>query len=207
MGGFLSAIFGGQNKTLNKDINQFGQDAGVAGNLGTGDATAASKFYQDVLSGDPTKQAEAIAPETKAAQDQAAQAKATTAQFAPRSGGTAATTAGIDATTRANLISLLGGLKTTAASGASTLGTAEQSLSQQATGKQAELSQEQMQNWLNSILGKGISTAAGAAESFGLGKLFPMAKGLPPGATDVTPGSDAAAGYATTDSPDLGLIG
>ena len=86
MGGFLSAIFGGQNKTLNKDINQFGQDAGVATTLGTGDATAASKEYQDILSGDPTKEAAAIAPETKAAQDQAAQAKKTTAEFSNRGG-------------------------------------------------------------------------------------------------------------------------
>ena len=163
---WLSEIFTGNNPTLGKDQNQFGQDAGVTGNIGNTDVTAASKFYGDVLSGDPTKQAEAIAPEAKAAQDAAQQAKNATAQFAPRSGGTAATTAGIDADTRAKLISLLGGLKTTAASGAAGLGTAEQGLSQQAKDEQAKLSQEQMQNFMNSILGKATSGAVNYAESF-----------------------------------------
>lgn len=166
MGGFLSAIFGGANPTLGKDMNQFGQDAGIAGNIGSADATAASKFYTDILSDDPTKQASAIAGQTKAAQDQTQQAKDTTAQFAPRSGGTAATMAGLDEATRAKLISLLGGLKTTAAGGAASLGTAEQGLSQQATGQQAQLSQEQLQNFMNSILGKATSGAVNYAESF-----------------------------------------
>ena len=171
MGAFLSSIFGGSNPTLGKDMNQFGQDAGVTGGIGNADATAASKFYTDILSGDPTKQAQAIAPQTAAAQEGAQQQKNQAAQFAPRSGGMAATMAGMDANTRAQLIQLLGGLQSGAASGAAGLGTAEQGLSQQATGQQAQLSQEQMQNWANSILGKGISSGVGAVESAGLGAI------------------------------------
>ena len=169
VGDFLSSLFGGQNKTLNTDINQFGQDAGVAGGIGNADATAASKFYTDILSGDPTKQAQAIAPQTAAAQEGAQQQKNQAAQFAPRSGGMAAAMSGLDENTRSQLIKLLGGLQTTAASGAAGLGTAEQGLSQQATAEQAVAAQQRMQNWLNSILGKGITTAAQAAESPGLG--------------------------------------
>lgn len=169
MGAFLSSIFGGQNKTLGKDMNQFGQDAGVTGQIGNGDATAASTFYQNILSGDPTKQAQAIAPQTAAAQQQAQQQKNQAAQFAPRSGGIAAAMSGLDENTRSQLIKLLGGLQTTAASGAAGLGTAEQGLSQQATAQQAAAAQQRMQNWLNSILGKGISSAAGAAEGAALG--------------------------------------
>lgn len=166
MGAFLGSIFGGANPTLGKAINQFGQDAGVAGQIGNGDATAASTFYQNILSGDPTKQATAIAPQTAAATEGAQQQKNQAAQFAPRSGGIAATMAGLDEGTRAQLIKLLGGLQTTAASGAAGLGTAEQGLSQQATGQQAQLSQEQMQNFINSILGKSINGGINYAESF-----------------------------------------
>ena len=188
---WLTEIFTGNNKTLGKDINQFGQDAGVTGNIGNTDATAASKFYTDILSGDPTKEASALAPETKAAQDQAQQAKNNAAQFAPRSGGIAATMAGLDEATRAKLISLLGGLKTSAASGAAGLGTAEQGLSQQATGQQAQLSQEQMQNFINSILGNGISGAVNYAESF-----LPVAHGGDPTKQDqaIAPQTAAAQG-------------
>jgi hypothetical protein len=165
-GDWLSSIFTGKNKTLDSNINQFGQDAGVATTLGTGDATAASKEYQDILSGDPTKEAAAIAPETKAAQDQAAQAKKTTAEFGTRGGGTGGTLAGIDEATRSNLISLLGGLKTTAASGAASLGTAEQGLSLSDKQAQDAAAQQKLENEMNSILGNATSGAVNYAESF-----------------------------------------
>ena len=166
---FFGSLFGGQNETLDKNINQFGQDAGVAGNLGTQDATAASKFYTDVLSGDATKEGQAIAPETSAIQQRGQQQKNQVAQFGPRSGGTAATTSAIDSSGNAELIKLLGGLQTTAASGAASLGTAEQGLSLQDKQAQDQASQQRMQNWMNSILGRGITQAASAAESAGPG--------------------------------------
>ena len=154
---WLSEVGTYSNPTLGKDINQFGQDAGVEGGIGNADATAASKFYTDILGGDPTKQAQAIAPQTAAAQEGAQQQKNQAAQFAPRSGGMAATMSGLDENTRSQLIKLLGGLQTSAASGAAGLGTAEQGLSQQATGQQAQLSQEQLMNFLNSVMGRGVA--------------------------------------------------
>ena len=169
-GTYLMDIFG-PTKAEKSAMDALNSSSGVAVQQGEGDTTAASKWYQDILSGDPTKQAQAIAPQTAAAQQGAQQQKNQAAQFAPRSGGMAATMAGMDANTRAQLIQLLGGLQSGAASGAAGLGTAEQGLSQQATGQQAQLSQEQMQNWANSILGKGITSAAGAAESAGLGAI------------------------------------
>jgi hypothetical protein len=171
MGGFFSSIFGGQNKTLNANIPQFGQDAGVAGKLGTGDATSASKFYEDVLSGDPTKSAEAIAPETAAANEQAQQAKNQAAQFGPRSGGTTALMAGLDANTRAQLIKLLGGLKTTAASGAASLGTAEQGLSLEDKQAQDAAAQQRLQNFINSIVGKSAADFTQTALNAGEGAM------------------------------------
>ena len=75
MGGFLSSIFGGSNPTLNKNIPGFQQEAGFGTGVGNADVTAASKWYSDLLSGDPTKEAEAIAPETSALQTQSQEAK------------------------------------------------------------------------------------------------------------------------------------
>ena len=179
VGDFLSSLFGGQNKTLNTDINQFGQDAGVAGGIGNADATAASKFYTDILSGDPTKQAQAIAPQTAAAQEGAQQQKNQAAQFAPRSGGMAAAMSGLDENTRSQLIKLLGGLQTSAASGAAGLGTAEQGLSQQATGQQAQLSQEQLMNFLNSVMGRGVAGLEEAGVNAGMKGLGIIAGKIP----------------------------
>lgn len=170
MGGFLSGLLTGQNKTLDSNINKFGSQAGFANNIGEQDTTAASKWYTDILSGDPTKQAEAIAPETAAAQGQAQQQKNQMAQFSPRSGGTAAASAGIDAGVRGDLEKLLGSLKSGAASGAASLGTNEQGLALQGEQLQDSASQTRMDNWKNSILGKGITGAASDLESFGLDK-------------------------------------
>jgi len=172
MGGFLNAIFGGSNPTLNKDINQMGSLAGYSTGVGEGLVTPAAKFYEDILSGDPTKEAQAIAPETKAAQEQGQQEKNALAQFGTRSGGTASASAGIDANTRANLISLLGRLKSGAAGAAGQLGTANLGLAQQGTMSEADLAQQRFQNWMNSILGQGTGFGVGALEGFGLSKML-----------------------------------
>jgi hypothetical protein len=173
--GFFSSLFGGQNSTLNQNIPAFEQQAGFATGVGQGDVTAASKWYNDILSGDPTKMAEAVAPETSAIQGEAQQAKNQTAQFAPRSGGTASAMAGLDANTRAQIIKLLGGLQSTSAGALGNLGTTEQgvALSNRKAGDDA--SRQQLENWQNSILGRGTTEGAAAGESAGLDALFPSA--------------------------------
>ncbi len=105
--GFFGSLFGGENPTLDQNIPAFQQAAGFGTGIGENDVTAASKWYNNILSGDPTKMAEAIAPETSAIQGEAQQAKNQTAQFSPRSGGTAAAMAGMDANTRSQIIKLL----------------------------------------------------------------------------------------------------
>jgi hypothetical protein len=173
--GFFSSLFGGQNKTLDQNIPAFQKEAGFATGVGNQDVTAASKWYNDILSGDPTKMAEAIAPETSAIQGQAQQAKNQTAQFSPRSGGTAAAIAGLDENTRAQIIKLLGGLQGGSASGLAGLGTSEQGLALSEREAADKASQQQMENWANSILGRGITGAAATAESAGLDTAFPAA--------------------------------
>ena len=160
MGGFLSSIFGGSNPTLNKNIPGFQQEAGFGTSVGNADVTAASKWYSDLLSGDPTKEAEAIAPETAALQTQSQEAKNQRAQFGPRSGGTAAANADSDTAVRAQIDKLLGGLKSNAASGASSLGTAEQGIGIQSREEADNAAQQQMQNWQRSIFGGAIGGGA-----------------------------------------------
>ena len=164
-------IFTGGDKTLSNDKNQMGSLAGFSTNVGENDTNAASKHYLDLLSGDPTKIAEAVSPETSAAQSMNQQAKNNLAMFSPRSGGTAAAAAGMDANTRAQIINMINRARENAAAGAAQLGTANLGLAQQGVKSEAELSQERMQNWMNSILGKGISSAISSAESFGMGKM------------------------------------
>lgn len=171
MGDWFSSLFGGQNKTLNTDINKVGSLGDFSTKVGEGDTTAASKFYQDILSGDPSRIASSLAPEISSGQTQGQQAKQGLAQFGTRSGGTAAATAGIDAGTRGNLINLEGGLQQGAAQGAGSLGTANLGMAANDTMNQAKLAQQRMQNLMDSILGKGISSGLGTLESWGLGKL------------------------------------
>lgn len=173
MGDFFSSLFGGQNKTLNSDISQFGNIAGFATNQGQGDITSASKFWQSILSGDSSKIGQALAPEIAANQQQGQQEKNQLAQFGTRSGGVASAGAGIDAAGRGNMINLIGGLQSGAASNLGSMGQGLLSTGLQGYGAQADASQTRMQNWLNSILGQGVSSAIGSAEGFGLGKMFP----------------------------------
>jgi hypothetical protein len=136
--------------------------------VGNSDVTAASKWYNDILSGDPTKMAEAVAPETSAIQGQAQQAKNQTAQFSPRSGGTAAAMANLDAGTRAQIIKLLGGLQGGAAGSLAGIGENEQNLGLTAREEADKASQQQLENQQDSILGKGITKAASFGETAGL---------------------------------------
>lgn len=166
MGGFLSSILGGQNKTLNGTIGNAGSISQFGTNTGQGAVTDANKFYQGILSGDPGQIAQTIAPEIQAGQQQTQQAKQGLAEFGTRSGGTAAASAGADAANRGNIISLIGRLQSGAAAGEAGLGENQTAQGLQANGQQAELSQEQLQNYMNSILGKGISGAVNYGESF-----------------------------------------
>lgn len=200
--GFFSSLFGGSNPTLNANIPAFQQEAGFATGVGNSDVTAASKWYNDILSGDPTKMAEAVAPETSAIQGEAQQAKNQTAQFAPRSGGTAAAMAGMDANTRAQIIKLLGGLQSGAAGSLGSLGTTEQGVALSNRQAADQASQEQMENWQNSILGRGITGAASSLESFGLGKLENYLGGGGGGGSD---GGDWSTSGGGGDETDLGI--
>ncbi len=167
MGGFLSSIFTGKSPGLTTATNTLGSLAGYGANTGEKNTNAASNYDLGILSGDPTQVAQTLAPEIKANQDQAQQNKNTVAQFGNRGGGMNSVMAGLDDATRGKLISLMGQLRQGAAGQLGQLGTAETGQGITASGEQGKLAQQQLENMMNSLLGKGIGGAIGGAEALG----------------------------------------
>ena len=168
---FLSSLFGGSSPELNSLIGTFGNVGQTNVNQGQSNENAGSKLWKDIVSGDATKTMQAIGPEASAEKTSAANSNKTTAMFGNRGGGTGASTAATTDKVHSDLTNLIGSLTNSSASNLVNLG------ENQVTTGLGSLSQEQgavaarMQNWSNSIFGKGITTAAAAGESFLLGKL------------------------------------
>jgi hypothetical protein len=90
--------------------------------MGEGDLTASNQFMTSILSGDPTKVTQALAPQIAGIQGRTQQEKNTVAQFGGRSGGTAATTAGLDTAAKGDVTNLVGSLTGNAASSLASTG-------------------------------------------------------------------------------------
>lgn len=168
---FWSSLFGGANPTLNSDINQTGSIGGFATGLGEKNASQASSFFSNILSGDQSKIAKTLAPQISAIQTQGNQQKQTNAQFGNRSGGTNAQNQQIGDQSRSAINNMIAQLTGSAASNLESSGEGLLGTGLQATTAQAGLSQVQMQNWSNSILGKGVSQGIGAAVTGATGGL------------------------------------
>ena len=167
--GFFSSLFGGSNPTLSKDINQFGQIGKFATGLGEQNLAQSSNFMSSILSGDQSKIGKVLGPEISNIKGQGMQSKLSTSQFGNRSGGTNASMQMADDKSRASINSMISSLLGSSASGLASSGSSLLGQGMSATSQEASLSQQQMQNWANSILGKGITSGVSAAESFGLG--------------------------------------
>lgn len=166
MGDWLSGLFGGSSKGL--DTAQ-STAAGAAGyGIGTGEKNedAAGGYYGGILSGDPAKIAQSLAPAITANTQEAQQKKQTLGEFGARSGGNTSTANNIDATTRANTTNLIGGALNGAAAGEAGLG--ENQVSSGTTNNQiaGNFSQQQLQNIINSLFGQSITGAVNYGESF-----------------------------------------
>ncbi len=169
--GFWGGLFGGQNKTLDKDINKFGQIGDFATSTGMADVTKGSGFFSDVLSGDKTKQAKALASPISTIQNQTQQKLNANAQFSPRSGGTAASNEMAKSRATGSISEMISSLLSDSAKSLSAEGKDLLSQGQSAYGNQLEASQIQLKNWNDSILGTGISEGAGFVEGMALGKI------------------------------------
>lgn len=173
---FWSAIFGGQNKTLNNNIKQFGDIGGFATGLGKSSTSQGIKFLSDIVSGDSTKISRALGPEIGAIQKRTQQQKNEASQFGNRSGGNNAVMQAAGDTARSEVTNLEGGLLGGAVSGLVSSGESLLDKGMAAYDKQTELSQMQVDNWRNSILGKGLSFGTGFLEGRGLSNLFSSKK-------------------------------
>lgn len=102
----------GQGETTNQSNSYNGlySNAGFASNNGMGDITASTDFMKDILSGDPTKVAQVLAPQIDAITGRTQQRKQQIAQFGTRSGGNTAAAAGLDADTNKQITDLTGNL-------------------------------------------------------------------------------------------------
>jgi hypothetical protein len=71
-----------------REFSDLSNLAGFATSRGEGDIATSDNFWKSILSGDPSKIAGVLAPETSAINEQAQQAKKTASEFHNRGGGT-----------------------------------------------------------------------------------------------------------------------
>lgn len=129
-------------------------------------------FWSDILSGDPTKMAAAIAPETKVIQGQAQQKKKQATEFGTRSGGTAATNAAIDTNATAAIQDLVNRLRPQAARELTTVGLSEEGLASGNAGmafNAAEVMQQQSAKKWGDIFRSIALIASGALGGYAIG--------------------------------------
>src|SRR5208337_4789632 len=159
---FFSSLFGGSNAAIDNATANAGQIMNFGTNLGEKNLTTGSNFYNDVLSGDPTKIGAILGPGLSGIQQQGQQQIQTAGEFGNRSGGTnAGNQTNID-TQRANVEKMISQL-TGQAAGAVT-GIGENALgtglnANQASAQEGEL---QVKNAQNSLFGNLLGSLAGA---------------------------------------------
>src|ERR1700754_3356812 len=91
--------FGIGQGTTGEQSDSFGGlygNSGFASNLGEKNLTTSSDFMNDILSGDPTKIGQVLAPQIDAIKGRAQQQKNNLAEFGNRSGGTNSAASSID---------------------------------------------------------------------------------------------------------------
>ena len=168
---FASSIFGGSNPTLNQNINKAGQVSSFTNSLGQNLTSQAGGFYSDIMGGDMSKISKLLAPQIGTQVKEGQQAKKTAGEFGTRSGGMSSKGQSIDDSTRANINNMISSLTGSAVTGAAGMGQNLIDTGLKAMSQQTEMSQQQIQNWQDSILGSGITGGISTLESFGLGKI------------------------------------
>ena len=161
----MSSLFGGFGGGTSADrSNQLGawsnlnQLQGYGSSAGKNYVGQGAGFWSDILSGDPSKIATAIAPEDKIIRGQAQQQKNQIAQFGNRSGGTGGAAQMIDANAQGSIDNLINSLIPHAADTLTGLGTNLLGLSVNASGElgnQAERARE-FDTQQNNLLGGGL---------------------------------------------------
>lgn len=109
----------GPSKQEKQQYSALGDLASFATSQGEGDISTADNFWKSILSGDPTKIAQVLGPQTSAINKQGQEQKKTASEFHNRGGGTNAFEQTSDASTRTTYDSMISDL---VGKGASALG-------------------------------------------------------------------------------------
>jgi hypothetical protein len=167
--GFLSSLFGGSSSNLNHLIDQYGQIGQSQTGQGQKYENKAGDFWSNILSGNSSKTMQALSPEISAAKTRSAQDRKTATMFGGRSGGTAASNAASTDKLHSDITNLVGSLTGSSASNLANLGSTLTSTGLSSLNMQEAADARRMQNWSDSILGRGITTAVAAGEGYALG--------------------------------------
>jgi hypothetical protein len=157
-------------------------------NTGTKDIATSSNFMNQLLSGNSSQVSTLLAPQIGGIQSRNQQQKMQLGQFGGRSGGTTGAMLASDDDVHAQINDMVSKLTGSAVSNLGTMGSNLVEQGANDLNSEANLSQIRMQNWKNSILGKGLSTAAQAAEAMAMG----AAGGMLPGGPGAAAGSQGA---------------
>jgi hypothetical protein len=185
MGGLVGGIFDlAEGDPTAHETQQLGGLGNYETGVGEGLTTAGSGFEEGILSGDPSRIGQALAPEISAGQGQVEQQALQNANFGNRSGGTNASTQAAEGADRGNIINLIGGLQSGTAGaavgqGSNLLGQASSNLS-----TEAQLAAANQQRVTGDVSGIAQSAAAIADPFLGGG-----GSGAPP-TLDTTGGAD-----------------
>jgi hypothetical protein len=168
MGGLIGSIFDlAEGDPTKQEQNQLGTLGTEQIGTGEGLVTSAAGFDQGILSGDPSKIGQTLAPEISAGQGIVQQQALKDANFGTRSGGTTALTNAVQAQERGNIIDLVGGLQSTTADKAGSLGTQQESQGSTNIGTEANMATQNRQREVGDVNGIASSVSAIAAPFLG----------------------------------------
>ena len=177
MGGLAGSIFDlAAGDPAEGEQKKFGALGDYQTGVGEGLTTAGAGFNEDILSGDPTKISQALAPEISTGQGRVEQQRLHDANFGTRSGGTAASTANAEGANRGNIINLVGGLQKSTAESSLTHGGNLMSEASGNIGNEAQLAEQRRQQQVGDVNGIASSVASIATG-------LPMGGAAPPGDT------------------------
>ena len=169
MSGFWDALLGGQDSTLNSLIGQYGAVGGNQIGQGQKYTSKAGDFFSNIVNGDTSKISQSLAAPIDAAKTSTQQDQKTTSMFSPRSGGTAASNSAASDKAHGYIADLIGNLTGSSANALASLGTTMTSTGLESLNAEQAADAQRYSNWMDSILGKGTTTAVAAGEAYALG--------------------------------------
>ncbi len=163
-GGIYDLIAGDPAEDQEKILGTTGSNE-----LSTGEnlVTPAATYYENILSGDPSKISQSLSPEISSGQTQVEQQALGNANFGTRSGGSTASTNAAEASERGNIINLVGGLQSSSANAAGSLGSNQESMGTSAEEAVANLKSGRRSQVTADIQALGGNNSQGGGESTG----------------------------------------